>query len=186
MLVTYGMVRPRSSRSVIEVSQIQYSHMVAEKQSRDLGGLVYAKIRRTWVEVREECGTVDMGRRWVRRMYVKVYYVRMMSYFHERRSTIFEGQPPSWFWRKDSTPDRDPGTDSWPWFVITEIPSCLGVESFRQDHEVGWPSKKHPEVLLWTTDNTIGHSIDSGIDLSITIDKFRVFINKTLSILSAY
>ena len=27
----------------------------------------------------------------------------------------------------------------------------------------------------------IGHPIDSGIDLSITIDKIRVFINKTLS-----
>ena len=35
-------------------------------------------------------------------------------------------------------------------------------------------------------DSIIGHAIDSGIDLSITIDKLRVFINKTLSILSAY
>ena len=32
----------------------------------------------------------------------------------------------------------------------------------------------------------LGKDIDSGIDLSITIDKLRVFINKTLSILSAY
>jgi hypothetical protein len=32
----------------------------------------------------------------------------------------------------------------------------------------------------------VGHAIDSGIGLSITIDKLRVFINKTLSILSAY
>jgi hypothetical protein len=32
----------------------------------------------------------------------------------------------------------------------------------------------------------IGNAIDSGMGLSITIDKFRVFINKTLSILSAY
>jgi hypothetical protein len=32
----------------------------------------------------------------------------------------------------------------------------------------------------------LGHTIDSGIGLSITIDKLRVFINKTLSILSAY
>jgi hypothetical protein len=35
-------------------------------------------------------------------------------------------------------------------------------------------------------DDRIGHAIDSGIDLSIKIDKLRVFINKTLSILSAY
>jgi hypothetical protein len=33
---------------------------------------------------------------------------------------------------------------------------------------------------------SLGHAIDSGIDLSIKIDKLRVFINKTLSILSAY
>ncbi len=32
----------------------------------------------------------------------------------------------------------------------------------------------------------IGHTIDSGIGLSMTIDKLRVFINKTLSILNAY
>jgi hypothetical protein len=32
----------------------------------------------------------------------------------------------------------------------------------------------------------LGHDIDSGIDLSIKIDKLRVFINKTLSILSDY
>ena len=32
----------------------------------------------------------------------------------------------------------------------------------------------------------LGKDIDSGIDLSITIDKLRVFINKTLSILSVY
>jgi hypothetical protein len=32
----------------------------------------------------------------------------------------------------------------------------------------------------------VGHVIDSGIGLSITIDKIRAFINKTLSILSVY
>ena len=32
----------------------------------------------------------------------------------------------------------------------------------------------------------LGNAIDSGIGLSITIDNLRVFINKTLSILSAY
>ena len=32
----------------------------------------------------------------------------------------------------------------------------------------------------------LGHAIDSGIGLSIKIDKLRVFINKTSSILSAY
>ncbi len=35
-------------------------------------------------------------------------------------------------------------------------------------------------------DVLVGDAIDSGIGLSITIDKLRVFINKTLSILSAY
>jgi hypothetical protein len=33
---------------------------------------------------------------------------------------------------------------------------------------------------------SIGNAIDSGMGLSITIDKLRVFINKKLSILSAY
>ena len=37
-----------------------------------------------------------------------------------------------------------------------------------------------------TTLLTVGNAIDSGMGLSITIDKLRVFINKTLSILSAY
>jgi len=32
----------------------------------------------------------------------------------------------------------------------------------------------------------IDHAIDSGIGLSITIDKLQVFIKKTLSILMAY
>ncbi len=32
----------------------------------------------------------------------------------------------------------------------------------------------------------LGNAIGSGMGLSITIDKLRVFINKTLSILSAY
>ncbi len=32
----------------------------------------------------------------------------------------------------------------------------------------------------------VGNVIDSDIGLSITIDKLRVFINKTLSILSVY
>jgi hypothetical protein len=36
------------------------------------------------------------------------------------------------------------------------------------------------------TDDRVGHTIDSGIVLSIKSDKLRVFINKTLSILSAY
>ncbi len=35
-------------------------------------------------------------------------------------------------------------------------------------------------------DSELGNTIDSGMGLSITIDKFRVFINKTLSILSTY
>ncbi len=35
-------------------------------------------------------------------------------------------------------------------------------------------------------DTRVGNTIDSGIGLSITIDNLRVFINQTLSILSAY
>jgi hypothetical protein len=34
--------------------------------------------------------------------------------------------------------------------------------------------------------HSVGNTIDSGMGWSITIDKIRVFINKTLSILSAY
>ena len=34
--------------------------------------------------------------------------------------------------------------------------------------------------------SSLGNAIDSGMVLSITIDKLRVFINKTLSILSVY
>jgi hypothetical protein len=41
-------------------------------------------------------------------------------------------------------------------------------------------------LLLLVKERPIGNAIDSGIDLSITIDNLRVFINKTLSILSAY
>ena len=33
---------------------------------------------------------------------------------------------------------------------------------------------------------TLGYAIDSGIDLSITIDELRVFINKTLSTESVF
>ena len=39
---------------------------------------------------------------------------------------------------------------------------------------------------MYDRGNPLGNVIDSGMGLSITIDKFRVFINKTLSILSAY
>jgi hypothetical protein len=41
-------------------------------------------------------------------------------------------------------------------------------------------------VRLEDVRKTTGNVIDSGIDLSITIDKIRVFINKTLSTLSVY
>ena len=41
-------------------------------------------------------------------------------------------------------------------------------------------------IILLTTISDIEIPIDSGMGLSITIDKLRVFINKTLSILSAY
>ena len=61
------------------------------------------------------------------------------------------------------------------------------------------PTKKHPQsvsgqlinqsvekVFQRTGDGWygLGHPIDSGIVLSITIDKIRVFINKTLSTVS--
>ncbi len=36
------------------------------------------------------------------------------------------------------------------------------------------------------TPTLLGNTIDSGMDLSITVDKFRVFMNKTLSISSVY
>jgi hypothetical protein len=35
-------------------------------------------------------------------------------------------------------------------------------------------------------DLRVGNTVDSGFGLSITIDKLSVFVNKTLSILSAY
>ena len=41
-------------------------------------------------------------------------------------------------------------------------------------------------VLCTVGAEMLGNVIDSGMGLSITIDKLRVFINKTLSILSAY
>ena len=37
---------------VYNLSQIHYSHMVSQKQSQSLGGLVYGKKQRTWVQVR--------------------------------------------------------------------------------------------------------------------------------------
>jgi hypothetical protein len=37
-------------------SQIQYRHMVTQKQVQDLLGLDYARDQRTWLQVREECG----------------------------------------------------------------------------------------------------------------------------------
>ncbi len=45
---------------------------------------------------------------------------------------------------------------------------------------------KNDKLLVMSVHQLVGHAIDSGIGLSITIDKLRVFINKTLSILSAY
>jgi hypothetical protein len=41
-------------------------------------------------------------------------------------------------------------------------------------------------VFLMCAHRVVGNAIDSGMGLSITIDKLRVFINKTLSILSVY
>ncbi len=52
---------------------------------------------------------------------------------------------------------------------------------------VGWFGIGTNTSLKMTSDTSvIGNAIDSGIGLSITIDNLRVFINKTLSILSAY
>ena len=36
-------------------------------------------------------------------------------------------------------------------------------------------------VTVWMSPRSVGHPIDSGMGLSITIDKLLVFINKTLS-----
>jgi hypothetical protein len=47
-------------------------------------------------------------------------------------------------------------------------------------------TKLPSEKSLIEFTSPLGNAIDSGMGLSITIDKLRVFINKTLSILSAY
>jgi hypothetical protein len=41
-------------------------------------------------------------------------------------------------------------------------------------------------ISFLVMEDLLGNAIDSGMGLSITIDKLRVFINKTLSILSSY
>jgi hypothetical protein len=46
------------------------------------------------------------------------------------------------------------------------------------------PGPRYTKISV--TEEKVGNAIDSGMVLSITIDKLRVFINKTLSILSAY
>ena len=63
---------------------------------------------------------------------------------------------------------------------MMKIPQATWIETFLEgvtDKNTGLPIFK--EFFL-------GNAIDSGMGLSITIDKLRVFINKTLSILSAY
>jgi hypothetical protein len=64
--------------------------------------------------------------------------------------------------------------------------SCI-LETKRK---VGSTAAKAPALRtkpkIGEAPTALGHAIDSGIGLSITIDKLRVFINKTLSILSAY
>ena len=43
---------------------------------------------------------------------------------------------------------------------------------------------RREELFVKNPNRRVGNAIDSGMDLSITIHKLRVFINKTLSILS--
>ena len=78
---------------------------------------------------------------------------------------------------------------------------CLANETSAEQHTVSTsPRYVKPKTLdqleEWMKEKPIpyisndkfslGNAIDSGMGLSITIDKRRVFINKTLSILSAY
>ena len=62
------------------------------------------------------------------------------------------------------------------------------VENFDSGVKKARASNHGPFIIVRTREEVdmLGHTIDSGIVLSITIDKLRVFINKTLSILSAY
>ena len=62
----------------------------------------------------------------------------------------------------------------------------LGVGMSTFDAKTSLYAEDRGIQVPMTLKYDIGHTIDSGIDLSITIDKLRVFINKTLSILSAY
>ena len=52
--------------------------------------------------------------------------------------------------------------------------------------DAGLPANGFGVPDIYVSEGDIGNAIDSGMGLSITIDKLRVFINKTLSILSAY
>ena len=58
--------------------------------------------------------------------------------------------------------------------------------SIKADKTIQEKPSMCPSGRTWRDKDNVGHAIDSGIGLSITIDKLRVFINKTLSILSAY
>jgi len=73
----------------------------------------------------------------------------------------------------------------------TSIQNALFIVVFSARGEIGNPASHG--VCIRSLGETVfsemsvkGNAIDSGIGLSITIDKLRVFINKTLSILSAY
>ena len=63
-------------------SQIQYRHMVEEKEARDLWGLDCAKNRRTLVHMRER--SVSMGRVWV---YVPLCFSQIQSYGRSKAGT---------------------------------------------------------------------------------------------------
>jgi hypothetical protein len=68
--------------------------------------------------------------------------------------------------------------------LFKTLTSCSFVNRVIEAKELSFPI---PHFLTFLTPSLrLGHAIDSGIGLSITIDKFRVFINKTLSILSVY
>ena len=65
-------------------SQIHYSHMVTQKQTRDLGGLGCAKNQRTCVHMRER--NVDMARVWVCIIlcFIQIQHSHMVTQKHTR------------------------------------------------------------------------------------------------------
>jgi hypothetical protein len=60
-------------------------------------------------------------------------------------------------------------------------PGSVSGDSLSSDTTVPVYSGDRLALCVGKADRNLGHPIDSGMGLSITIDKLRVFINKTLS-----